>query len=72
MIGKGQRYPPTVHVVLPHSRSNTKSEENADLQPAADKVELQALKARPRDLMQAKERNGRNVDLVDPLRYRAF
>ena len=27
MIGKGQRYPPMVHVVLPHSRSNTKSEE---------------------------------------------
>ena len=27
MIGKGQRYPPTVHLVLPHSRSNTKSEE---------------------------------------------
>ena len=27
MIGKGQRYSPTVHVVLPHSRSDTKSEE---------------------------------------------
>jgi len=27
MIGKGQRYPPMVHMVLPHSRSNTASDE---------------------------------------------